>query len=81
LSGHALLTTGTEVEVANYFAGSPDDRGGVRVTARDLNGDGRAEIITGAGPGGAAVVDILNPATQTTTMLSWPDIFDGVYVG
>jgi hypothetical protein len=39
-------------ELANFFAYSPAFSGGVYLAAGDLDGDGRAEIIAGAGPGG-----------------------------
>jgi trimeric autotransporter adhesin len=35
--------------LANFFAGDDRNRGGVRVVAKDTDGDGRAEIFTGAG--------------------------------
>jgi len=37
--------------LANFFAYSPDFTGGVRVAAGDVDGDGFADIITGAGHG------------------------------
>lgn len=37
---------------SGIFAYASDFTGGVYVAAADLNGDGKAEIITGAGPGG-----------------------------
>lgn len=37
--------------LADFFAGSPELRGGVRVTAKDTDGDGQADLITGTGEG------------------------------
>jgi hypothetical protein len=42
--------------LANYFAYESTFRGGVFASVGDLNGDGRAEIITGTGRGGGPVV-------------------------
>ena len=82
LSGRRSLDRpAASVEIANFFAGDVDNRGGVRVAARDLDGDRIAEIIGGAGPGGTALVNVLNPATGTNYNLSWPDMFGGIYVG
>ncbi|MFO0807784.1 MAG: SdrD B-like domain-containing protein [Gemmataceae bacterium] len=49
---------GTVAEFANLMAYSPAFLGGVRVAAGDLDGDGLAEIVTGAGTGGAAHVRV-----------------------
>ena len=35
--------------ISNFFAGDPDSRGGIRVSARDIDGDGLADIVTGSG--------------------------------
>jgi hypothetical protein len=38
--------------VAGFLAFDPDFRGGVGVAAGDVDGDGRAEVVAGPGPGG-----------------------------
>ena len=39
-------------ELAGFFAYDPRFTGGVFITAGDVNGDGRADVITGAGASG-----------------------------
>jgi uncharacterized protein (TIGR03118 family) len=68
----------------SFFAFPSNFNGGARVAARDLNGDGNAEIIVGEGPGGTPTVDTFNASTGT--MLSTQNVFansfkGGVYVG
>ncbi|MBN9520862.1 VCBS repeat-containing protein [bacterium] len=48
LNGHALLG-GQQQTLGDFFAGDTGSRGGIRVTARDLNTDGRSDIIVGSG--------------------------------
>ncbi len=43
-----------------WYAFDTAFRGGVSVAAGDLNGDGRAEIVAGAGPGGGPQVRVFN---------------------
>ena len=45
---------------SEFMAYDPNFHGGVNVAAGDLLGDGRAEIVTGAGPGGGPHVRVLN---------------------
>jgi uncharacterized repeat protein (TIGR01451 family) len=54
-----FTSTGAESGL-NFLAYHEDFRGGVRVASCDVTGDGVAEIITGAGPGGGPHVRILN---------------------
>src|SRR5205823_4533252 len=42
----------TGAVLAEFFAYDPTFGGGVSVAAADLTGDGKADIVTGAGPGG-----------------------------
>jgi hypothetical protein len=85
-SGAGLLS-GTRSLVANFFAGDAADRGGVRVAAHDVNGDGQPDLLTGPGDGSRVSVyagrDLLhggNPSTLLTVDLAGP-LADGVYVG
>jgi hypothetical protein len=56
LSGQALLANGGLVQRANFFAGDPNTRGGVRVAGKDLDADGFADIVTGSGEGSGSRV-------------------------
>ncbi len=50
---HVQVFSGADgARLASFLAYDPAFRGGVQVAAGDVNGDGRADIVTGAGPGG-----------------------------
>ena len=55
LSGKDLLT-GTQTQMANFFAGDANSRGGIRIAVKDLDGDNRADILAAAGTGTASRV-------------------------
>jgi hypothetical protein len=64
-SGAALLATAfnslddaaaANVTVGNFFAGPDSNRGGVRVAVKDLDGDAKADVVTGLGAAGVPQV-------------------------
>jgi hypothetical protein len=59
----SIDTTGAIALEASFFAFTPTFAGGVSVAAGDITGDGRAEVVVGAGPGGGPHVRsfIVNP--------------------
>jgi hypothetical protein len=60
-----FLTVG--LEVFRVFPEGPRFKGGIRVATGDVTGDGLADLITGAGPGGAPNVRIFDASSQGTT--------------
>jgi hypothetical protein len=50
----------TGQQIASFMAFAPTFAGGVRVAAGDFNGDGKADVVAAAGPGGGPQVSIYN---------------------
>jgi hypothetical protein len=70
--------------LTQFFAFGQNFRGGVRVAAVDLNGDGREELITGAGPGGGPVVSVRDGHTLSLLddfTVTDPTLPGGIFVG
>jgi hypothetical protein len=70
--------------VKSFFAYDATFTGGVFVTAGDVTGDGRADIITGAGAGGGPHVKVFNADTGAVELsfFAYPSTFTGgVHVG
>lgn len=67
----------------SFFAYDGSFRGGVLVAAGDLNGDGKAEIIAGTGPGGGPVVRAFREDGQElfSKVVGDPSYRGGVEVG
>jgi uncharacterized repeat protein (TIGR01451 family) len=75
------LATGNPVEIASFSAYDPAFLGGVRVAAADVDGDGRAEIITGAGPSGGPHVRVFSLASGTPIEIASFYAYDPAFTG
>jgi hypothetical protein len=72
-------------DLGSFFAYDSNVRGGVRVAVGDVTGDGKAEVVTGPGPGSAPNVKGFNPLVSSSPVFS-VFAFDtsftgGVFVG
>jgi hypothetical protein len=70
--------------LADFMAYDASFLGGVRVAAVDVNGDGLADIVTGAGPGGSPHVKVFRAkdlALLASFLAAEPTYTGGVFVG
>jgi protocatechuate 3,4-dioxygenase beta subunit len=79
------LAAGRVTTLTDQFAfDAAGNGGGARVAATDLDGDGRAELFVGTGPGVAPLGRFLNPRTGLPLSTFTPDLENrsgGVFVG
>ncbi len=66
-------------ELQSFFAFDAAFRGGVTVAAGDVNGDGRADIVVGMGPGARSTVKVFDGASRA--VLGNFDAFGANYAG
>jgi hypothetical protein len=80
--GWPLTVGGGPRPMADFFAGDTANRGGVRVAVKDLDGDGRADLVTGAGSGGGSrVTAYTGGTTEAFAFDAFPGFPGGVFVG
>ena len=83
----ADLLTGKYTQIVDFFAGNIDNRGGVRLAVRDLDGDTFGDLVTGDGTGGGSRVtgylgkDLRSGAPAKFSFDAYPGFNGGVYVG
>ena len=92
VSGYVLVTNpGADVAslpaLADFFALDANDRQGIRIAARDLDGDGKADLIIGSGSRTNPTVRVIPfsqfnyPTTTLQNPFGDPTTIDGIYVG
>ena len=74
----------TATSIASFFAYDSTFTGGVRVSTRDVNGDGKADIITAPASASPSRIRVVNAATlqDLDTFFAFdPNYVGGAYVG
>lgn len=80
----AALTQGKEVRVKDFFAGDVANRGGIRVSVKNLDADMKADLLVGAGPGGGSRATAYLGSNLNTALWQedlFPGFTGGVFVG
>ena len=75
--------------MANFFAGDVDNRGGIRVAAKNLDGDDQADLIVGDGTGAGSLLTAYAGSTIPTdgtppelyAFEAFAGFLNGIYVG
>jgi hypothetical protein len=69
----------SDAAMTEFPAYASNFTGGVSIAAVDLNRDGRAELVTGAGPGGGPHIKVFNGETakELAAMMVYPENFTG----
>lgn len=78
------LQSGTPAASFSFFVGDASDRGGVPVRAIDVDGDGRTEVMAGAGLGHLPRVRFFDPRTAVILdefSAQYPEFLGGIQVG
>jgi hypothetical protein len=87
--GRMLVAGGSAERVMDFFAGNAGNRGGVRVAIKNLDGDARADLVTGSGTGAGSRVtaylgkdlDLPNTRPEVFGFDAFPGFTEGVFVG
>jgi len=88
IDGKTLVQGGGPVNIADFFAGDPNNRGGVPVAVKNV-GTAQADVIVGSGTGGGSLVTGYTGASVLSSGAPAPafqfsafdDVTNGVYVG
>jgi hypothetical protein len=75
-----------QTPISNFFAFDSEDRGGVRPQVKDVDGDGKKDLVVGSGEGNKARVRIYRGSNLVTPILdvevfNGANLSNGVYVG
>ena len=88
--GNDLTATGKQTQIANFFAGDINDRTGVRVSAKDIDGDGKADIITSSKSATSSTevnaylangISMSGPGETRFRVPAFADFQGGIFVG